>query len=552
MELEKVIEEARQGNKNALELLYNAYRLKMRGVCIKILKDEREAVDDIVHDAFILAFTSLNKLKNPNKFGQWLTTIVTNITFKYLKQCNKVQIISLSETSDEELNIAEKNQDSFDEDIVPMDKLILAMDELPDGYRRIFKLSVIKGLSHKEIASLMGIEPHSSSSQLSRAKMMLRKLLSGYMALMLLVVVISVAIYRYIISKPSQERVKGDIAVKETEHNDCVPIDGNKIISEKELDEIENKTWKNETELMRPAFTYFDVAEVIENNAACIDEPYYYSDEESDTIKLSKPMPDIQNNVAYKPKKRKWKMLLAGSLGPALAQNAYKLIVGNDGGGGVDIDGPVEPTTISTWEEYYDYLLSRSHDDMPVDSVALLNIAKNNSGDIVEKEKHEKPITFGLSLTKALNEKWSVETGAQYTLLRSTFTMGSGMNYVQKSQRLHYIGIPLKVSYRIADYRKLSAYGSVGVVMNIPVKGKVTQNLVTDTMTMKLGSRQVSPPLQWSVNASLGVQYELTRNMSIYLEPTLNYHIPTGSNVHSTWTERPFTFTMPVGIRFTW
>ena len=552
MELEKVIEEARQGNKNALELLYNAYRLKMRGVCIKILKDEREAVDDIVHDAFILAFTSLNKLKNPNKFGQWLTTIVTNITFKYLKQCNKVQIISLSETSDEELNIAEKKQDSFDEDIVPMDKLILAMEELPDGYRRIFKLSVIKGLSHKEIASLMGIEPHSSSSQLSRAKMMLRKLLSGYMALMLLVVVISVAIYRYIISKPSQERVKGDIAVKETEHNDCVPIDGNKIISEKELDEIENKTWKNETELMRPAFTYFDVAEVIENNAACIDEPYYYSDEESDTIKLSKPMPDIQNNVAYKPKKRKWKMLLAGSLGPALAQNAYKLIVGNDGGGGVDIDGPVEPTTISTWEEYYDYLLSRSHDDMPVDSVALLNIAKNNSGDIVEKEKHEKPITFGLSLTKALNEKWSVETGAQYTLLRSTFTMGSGMNYVQKSQKLHYIGIPLKVSYRIADYRKLSAYGSVGVVMDIPVKGKVTQNLVTDTMTMKLDSRQVSPPLQWSVNASLGVQYELTRNMSIYLEPTLNYHIPTGSNVHSTWTERPFTFTMPVGIRFTW
>ena len=42
MELEKVIEEARQGNKNALELLYNAYRLKMRGVCIKMLKDERE------------------------------------------------------------------------------------------------------------------------------------------------------------------------------------------------------------------------------------------------------------------------------------------------------------------------------------------------------------------------------------------------------------------------------------------------------------------------------------------------------------------------------
>ncbi len=51
MDLVKVIEEARQGNKEAFGLLYSAYRLKMKGVCIKILKEEKDDVDDICHNA---------------------------------------------------------------------------------------------------------------------------------------------------------------------------------------------------------------------------------------------------------------------------------------------------------------------------------------------------------------------------------------------------------------------------------------------------------------------------------------------------------------------
>ena len=52
-----MIEYARQGEKKALECLYNTYYRKMKGVCAAILKEDKDAVDDLVHDAFIIAFT---------------------------------------------------------------------------------------------------------------------------------------------------------------------------------------------------------------------------------------------------------------------------------------------------------------------------------------------------------------------------------------------------------------------------------------------------------------------------------------------------------------
>ena len=136
------------------------------------------------------------------------------------------------------------------------------------------------------------------------------------------------------------------------------------------------------TEIYRPDFTYISVEDVLNKEDYTIIEDI--SDRDSSRVRVDSticiPLPtlDIDRFDAHGINKRRWKMVLAGSLGTALAQNAYKLIVGGESGD-VDSDTPIVPTTISTWEEYYDYLLSRSHDDMPADTVALLNIAKNNT-----------------------------------------------------------------------------------------------------------------------------------------------------------------------------
>lgn len=51
------------------------------------------------------------------------------------------------------------------------------ISKLPDGYSKVFRLAVLDGLSHKEIAAQLGIAPHSSSSQLAHAKAMLRRMI---------------------------------------------------------------------------------------------------------------------------------------------------------------------------------------------------------------------------------------------------------------------------------------------------------------------------------------------------------------------------------------
>ena len=175
-----------------------------------------------------------------------------------------------------------------------------------------------------------------------------------------------------------------------------------------------------------------------------------------------------------------------------------------------------------------------------------------NDGKIVEHEHHDKPITFGLSATMSLGNNWNVATGLQYSFLKSDFTSGEDGYYIKRNQKVHYLGIPLQVSYRWFEAKNWSAYSSLGVTLHIPVYGNTSEKYVVGQSTPYTANRHIAPPLQWSVGTSIGVQYQFAPNWGIYLEPSLNWYIPNSSSVHTIWTEHPVTFTVPFGIRFTW
>ena len=59
-------------------------------------------------------------------------------------------------------------------------------------------------------------------------------------------------------------------------------------------------------------------------------------------------------------------------------------------------------------------------------------------------------------------------------------------------------------------------------------------------------------PLQWSVSTGLDYQFNLTPSIGFFAEPSLQYYIPTGSDIETYRTEHPFTFSLPLGIRLTW
>lgn len=143
-------------------------------------------------------------------------------------------------------------------------------------------------------------------------------------------------------------------------------------------------------------------------------------------------------------------------------------------------------------------------------------------------------------------------TGLQYSLLKSDFTLGEDAYHIKRNQKVHYLGLPLHASYRWLDAKNWSIYSSLGVTLHIPVYGKTDEKYVTGQTTPYTNSWHFTPSLQWTINTSAGVQYHFSPNWGIYLEPSLNWHLQHGSSVHTRWTEHPFTFTVPFGIRFTW
>lgn len=554
MKIEKLLEKVKAGDTDALNIIYERYSPMMRSICFSITKEDEDTINDLVQDAFVLTYYSLSKLKDNSKFKEWCAAITKNTALKHLEKKSKLQTISFSSIMDEELEIEGALQT---DSLLHENDILELINSLPTGYGKVFRMSVIEGFSHKEIADKLGIEPHSSSSQLARAKAMLRNMIDKRALAAISIILISIPLCKYLFWKKTVEEKKLPTANVERKNNNKIDkpelesissqtnryvantfITKKKQIREISLDSIvKSNEWKNED-------TIRNIAIIIEERDTTL----------SDTTSMF--IPQIENYIVAdttRHKKNKWQFLATGSLGSALAQNVYKLIASNNNGL-PDPDGPtpIIPNEISTWEDYYKHLQQKEHKGMSADTLALMTIAKHNSGKIVEHEQHDKPITFGISLTKNIGKNWSLGTGIQYSLLKSNFTLGEGEYFINRVQKVHYLGIPLSTSYKWFNSKNWSAYSSAGIIFNIPMYGKNNEQYVTGITVPYKDSWHFIPSVQWSVGVGTGLQYHFAPNWSIYLEPSFNWYIPNGSTIHTIWTEHPFSVTVPFGIRFAW
>lgn len=404
---------------------------------------------------------------------------------------------------------------------------------------------------------MLGIEPHSSSSQLSRAKRMLRYMMNNSMLVVLLLLIISIPLY-FIVSRHDEVDVCEVEPKKEGEQHK--PIYG-KGTDEKNnscirvIDEYNGGS--DRVSVLSDTMGIFpvpDVCEPIEQKPLITET----AEDTTETVlkdRIPRPVLVSTDYFAHKgnAKRNRWQLLATGSLGTALAQNVYKIFATNLGDNDIDLPSPVLPDNVNTWEDFSNYLHIKGYEiTPPIDTLALMEIADHNSGEIVEHEKHDKPVSFALSLTKVMRNGWSIETGLQYSLLNSRFTMGENGYSIVRKQKVHYLGLPLKLSHNLIDYKQLSVYGSVGFTLHIPVYGKVNSNYMVNWRTTYTESRYFVPSLQWQTGLSVGLQYKFTSKMGIFVEPTLNWFIPFGNKANTIWTAHPIVFTTPFGIRMTW
>lgn len=165
--------------------------------------------------------------------------------------------------------------------------------------------------------------------------------------------------------------------------------------------------------------------------------------------------------------------------------------------------------------------------------------------------EHHLPIRIGLSVAYALTDRMSISSGLTYTRLSSDIKDASRESKYIGEQRLHYVGLPVNVSYKVASSRWISLYGTAGVLAEKCVSGTTDEGYVENN-TMKYTNTQdiSSKPLQMSVNAGVGIQFDFIDNVGIYAEPGLSYYFDDGSALQTIYKEKPLNFNLNVGVRF--
>jgi len=564
MEITRLIERCRQGDADALGELYKAYAQRMRGVCRRYVSDE-ETISDVLHDSFVIIFTSFDKLRDDRKAEAWMMSITRNVASKYKDHLAKMTFVQLEDA--EQLQAPEVENEVRG---VPLEDVMQLVDRLPEGYGQVFRLSVFEGMSHKEIADMLGIEPHSSSSQLARAKKMLRKMMQQYWVAALLLLLVPVT---FLLLK------KGDTVVKDekpvvAKQKDTLKESQKDSRSKQPQEPVIVDFPVHRTTVIVPDTLQSVIAQAVDSVTS--DTLSYMIAQEqtipdtiaTDTTKVIRrveiPCYDIADLVPQKPAtstrhQQKWSVDLAyvGGLGEQNYNRPYGFtetpMIATTG-------EPPSPVTFENWSDYAAFLSEMPDDGSSHSRSVIMNIALNNAGDalgtgtdkIVRKSHHYMPVNFSLALKYRLNNRFALETGLSYSRLKSEFEMGSNGNTINEQQTIHYLGIPLKGTYNIYNRKAWSLYGSLGVTTEIPFYSPLGTSYYLHGILEATDKTTIHAPWQWSVGTGLGLQYNFTPNIGLFAEPSLQYYIPTGSSIETYRTEHPFTFSLPLGIRFTW
>lgn len=177
----KAIRSFNQGDIQSFEFIYRNYCEFVHRICLRMLRDPIEA-QDATQDVFLCVFRKINTFRGESAFSSWLYRLTTNsVLMRFRKNKHKNVWISLEEHGEEEAASCSKigGRDMKLSGMSDRIDLQTAIEVLPDGYRTTFVLHDIHGYDHHEIAKMFGHSAGNSKSQLHKARVRLRKLLSG-------------------------------------------------------------------------------------------------------------------------------------------------------------------------------------------------------------------------------------------------------------------------------------------------------------------------------------------------------------------------------------
>ena len=237
-------------------------------------------------------------------------------------------------------------------------------------------------------------------------------------------------------------------------------------------------------------------------------------------------------NVSHNPKTygksprlRNWSVQVFGSNGMTGNETAESVMAVSD--------------AVPNFPQYFDDY----EDDAYIASEKVTNTLSNLS-DLNERVEthHHQPVSVGVQVGYVLDSRLSVSAGLVYTYVSSDFVDEVFFVRQTTTQRLHYVGVPVSLNYNVWQASPLHIYLSVG--------GEGDVNVKNDTKVDGKRQECQRDRIQWSAHIAAGVQYDVMKQLGVYLEPGVKYYFDNGSKIENVFKDKKLNFNIQLGLRW--
>ena len=478
MDKKTLVEACINGDLSAKEELYRRYSPWLFSICLKWTSSVEDA-QDLMHDAFIIIYSSIVNLRDYQKLNAWMASIVRNISVDFLKKRNSTLIRPDIDSSD-----SVEIQESLD--IPPFEDIIQLIDNLPEVYGKVFRLSVLQELSHNDIARLLNISPHTSSSDLSRAKHLLRKAIKHYWMLLPLLLLILIFKNK---DKSTDITVYTSPEINLPEYELYTQLHKPTPITLKENRHFYSNLGTSGSVIDSTICSFVADTSKIESS--------FSENEETITEDSSSYFTDFDN-----------------SLTPSIPDNNMSVTLAGT------MFGPVGNETA---------------------------LAINDSGTYEKKEqKFSIPISLGIALNIPIYKNINLITGLDYSYLSSRTEVKNGYVYTEKG---HYLGLPLGVSLSYPALRNIYVQPYAGLKIDFPLYGQSVEKTRTGEM-FNVNKHRITAPFLLSSKLGIGLQYNISSQIGLYIQPEFIYYFKSFGGTAELLNNKHYNAGITVGVKF--
>ena len=531
------------GDRKAQGILYSTYRDGMRRVVFGVLGNVPE-VDDVLHDGFLIIFSTIANVRDPERLAAWMATLMRRLAVKVRQDSNRICPVN----NDDELNSVAAPEEDDGPDPLDWEKLSELIDRLPDGYGRVFRLAVLDGMTHKEIGNLLGINKRSSSSQLFRAKKLLRHFIIEYrnaMGVFMAILTLGVLLWLLPTNEKSQNELTTGIAPEKKTgvKKEAIAVGG----SDSSVEVGEGESSRQKSGPSRSGSRPF-VAKNTQSSDESVGIDEGAGKENPDESEVDPTLLAQQSGDRQQP-------------GQSERSDTASIHIVPIDNGHKDIPDYKLMAVVAEKQNPWGVVVRTegSYNRRSSDIGTMWVPSDESSNDpwieteVRKSVRWHMPVVAQIEFSYKLSDRWSLSSGLRYTYLRGDSILTSEFRHREAEMKIHCVGIPVKVTYRLFNKKNVSVYLTGGFGVDFPIGGsKHIYDTGLDNSEPRAWSETLKTKVQFSTDWGLGIGWHFAPHTEIFAEPSFRYYFPTRGNVPTIWSEHPCVFTLPVGIRFTW